>query len=84
MLFLIRDIDSKITWLMIANYIVWAINFILICLSIDIGDKIYTQHGGYKVINGAFSILFVGSVILSILSLVIRSNFEKKIRESTN
>lgn len=33
---------------------------------------------------GAFSILFVGSVILSILSLVIRSNFEKKIRESTN
>lgn len=166
LLFLIRDIESKITWFMIANYIVWAINFILIFLSIDIGDKIYTQHGGYKVINGifcfcallpvmmvaplililgmygkiwllglfkniihldafkkmrgiytiaclgfyaflitisvllfnlvpdleiknvivlgAFCILYVGSVILSILSLVIRSNFEKKINKSTN
>lgn len=166
LLFLIRDIESKITWFVIANYIVWAINFILIFLSIDIGDKIYTQHGGYKVINGifcfcallpvmmvaplililgmygkiwllglfkniihldafkkmrgiytiaclgfyaflitisvllfnlvpdleiknvivlgAFYILYVGSVILSILSLVIRSNFEKKINKSTN
>lgn len=49
---------------MIANYIVWGINFILIFLSIDIGDKIYTQHGGCELIKGKFGFCVLYPVML--------------------